>query len=129
MHPNESDMCNGERQRQVREHSKESCNLLLRISHNKSTVLLHQRKKKTLVRELYISYSKFSQKNKSPVCDVKENLVRKAASPTENSHKKSQFAVRVAWSGNAAALRHFRPDLHRHRRPRKELLMVCLYSV
>ncbi|CAN5956368.1 unnamed protein product, partial [Sphagnum jensenii] len=58
MHPNELDMCNG----QVREHSKESCNLLLRNSHNKSTVLLHQRKKKTLVRELCISYSKFSPK-------------------------------------------------------------------
>jgi hypothetical protein len=123
MHPNESDMWNGERQRQVREHSKERCNLLLRISHKKSTVLLHQRKKKTLVRELCISYSKFSQIKKSPVCSIKENLVRKAASPTENSRKKSQFAVRVAWSGNAAALRHIHPNLHHHRRPGKELLI------
>jgi len=105
------------------EHSKESFNLLLRNSHNKSTVLLHQRKKKTLVRELCISYSKFSQKKKSPVCNINENLVRKATSRTENSHKKSQFAIRVAWSGNAAAMRHFRPDLHRHRRLRKELLI------
>jgi hypothetical protein len=110
MHPNESDMCNGERQRQVREHSKESWNLLLRISHNKTTVLLHQRKKKTLVRELCISYSKFSPNKKSPVCNIKEILVRKAASSTENSHKKSQFDIRVAWSGNGDAMRHFRPD-------------------
>jgi hypothetical protein len=66
---------------------------------------------------------KILTKKKSPVCNIKENLVRKAASPTENSHKKSQFAIRVAWSGNAAAMRHFRPDLHRHRRLRKELLI------